>query len=291
MPKLCRRPLRTSQGALDAGVGHDSGDLPVSGRSRPRPEGLAGGLRRRRTERVDEFETAEQFERDGDLAPVLGAVLQGPDPDRGGLKVDVLGANGQGFRNPGAGVGEREGESLVGRPQRPGGGLEEAPALIGSETFGRAEIRGSARRWSSSEQAPRLRGVHGFSRDALEELFGKKTFPDRQRGLYKGEILIFVSPFDRSPGARQIARHDRERVQGHRGNRPVFPKPAQRRKLERGVGAERRGMGRERLPPDVVVGVIHAGAERGSGAVVVVYGADFCKRPAATLQTVDRNLS
>ena len=74
--------------------------------------------------------------------------------------------------------------------------------------FGRAEVRSFARRRSSSEQASRLCGMHGFSRDAFEEVFGKKTFPDRQRGLYKGEILIFVFPFDASPGARQIARHD-----------------------------------------------------------------------------------
>ena len=49
---------------------------------------------------------------------------------------------------------------------------------------------------SSGQQAPGLRGTHGFSHDALEELFGKESFPDRQRGLHKREILIFISPFD-----------------------------------------------------------------------------------------------
>ena len=37
-------------------------------------------------ESLDEFEGAEQFEREGNLAPALGATLQGPVPERGGLK-------------------------------------------------------------------------------------------------------------------------------------------------------------------------------------------------------------
>ena len=60
---------------------------------------------------MDEFEGAEQIGRDGDLALVLGAALQGPDPDRGGLEVDVHRPDGPGFGDPGAGV--REGEGLV----------------------------------------------------------------------------------------------------------------------------------------------------------------------------------
>ena len=75
-----------------------------------------------------------------DLAPTLGAALQGPDPDRGALEVDVPGANGQGFGNPGAGMGEREGEGLVGWPRRPGGGLEETPAFIGCEVLAAAGV-------------------------------------------------------------------------------------------------------------------------------------------------------
>ena len=35
------------------------------------------------------------------------------------------------LKHSGALVGEREGESLFGRPRRPGGGLEETPAFIG----------------------------------------------------------------------------------------------------------------------------------------------------------------
>ena len=35
---------------------------------------------------MDEFESAEQIGRDRKLAPALGAALQGPDPDRGGLE-------------------------------------------------------------------------------------------------------------------------------------------------------------------------------------------------------------
>ena len=41
----------------------------------------------------------------------LGAALLGPDPDRGGLEVDVPGIDGQGFGDTGAGMGE----GLVGR--------------------------------------------------------------------------------------------------------------------------------------------------------------------------------
>ena len=89
---------------------------------------------------MDELESAEQLERDGNFAPALRAALQGPDPDRGGLRVDVPGANGQGFENPGTGVGEREGEGLVGWPRRPGGGLEETPAFIGSEVLAAAGV-------------------------------------------------------------------------------------------------------------------------------------------------------
>ncbi len=69
------------------------------------------------------------------IAPAFGATLQGPDPDRGGLEVDVLGANCQGFGNPGTGVGKRERRSLAGWPRRPGGGGEETPAFIGGEVL------------------------------------------------------------------------------------------------------------------------------------------------------------
>ena len=44
---------------------------------------------------MDELKGAEQLGRDGDLALVLGAALQGPDPDRGGLEVDVHGPDGR----------------------------------------------------------------------------------------------------------------------------------------------------------------------------------------------------
>ena len=63
----------------------------------------------------------------------IGAALQGPYPDRGSLEADVPRANGQGFENPGAGVGERERKTLVGRSQRSGGGLENTPACLGGE--------------------------------------------------------------------------------------------------------------------------------------------------------------
>ena len=43
---------------------------------------------------MDELEGAEQFRRDGDLASALGAALQGPDLERGGLDVDVDGSDG-----------------------------------------------------------------------------------------------------------------------------------------------------------------------------------------------------
>ena len=87
--------LRTCLGLLDADVGHGPGDLPMGGRPRSGLEGFAGGLRRRRAERMDELEGAEQLGRDVDLALVLGAALQGPD--RGGLEVDVHRPDGQGL--------------------------------------------------------------------------------------------------------------------------------------------------------------------------------------------------
>ena len=59
--------------------------------------------------------------------------LQGPDPDRGGL--NVHGPDGQGLGALGAGVGEREGEGLVGRPRRPGGDFEEVLPFIGGKVL------------------------------------------------------------------------------------------------------------------------------------------------------------
>ena len=79
---------------------------------------------------MDELEGVEQLGRDGDLAPVLGAALQGPDPDRGGLEVDIHGPDGQGLGDPGAGVGEREGEGLVGRSRRQARGFEVAEEFM-----------------------------------------------------------------------------------------------------------------------------------------------------------------
>ena len=84
---------------------------------------------------MDELDGAEQLGRDGDLPPVLGAALQGPDPDRGGLVVDVHRPDGQGLGDPGAGVGENVGERLVGRPRRQARGFEEALALIGGQVL------------------------------------------------------------------------------------------------------------------------------------------------------------
>ena len=102
--------LRAGLKPFDVGIGHGPGEFPVGGRSRPRSEGLAGSLCRRRADRVEELEGAEQLGRDGDLVPALGAALQVSDPDRGGLAVDVAGKVGQGFGDPGASVGERESE-------------------------------------------------------------------------------------------------------------------------------------------------------------------------------------
>ena len=118
MPKPCRRPFVHAWGPSTLASANGPGDFSVGGRPRPGLEGPAGGLRRRRAERMDELEGAEQLGRDGDLAPVLGAALQGPYPDRGGLEVDVHGPDGQGLGDPGAGVGEREGEGLVGHDAR-----------------------------------------------------------------------------------------------------------------------------------------------------------------------------
>ena len=66
---------------------------------------------------MDELEGVEQHERKRDFASVLGAALQGPNPDRGGLEVDVDGTDDQGLGDPGPGVGEQEGEGLILRPR------------------------------------------------------------------------------------------------------------------------------------------------------------------------------
>ena len=124
--------LWTSLRAVDAGTGHDPGDLPVCGRPEPRPEGPAGGLRRCRAERVDELKGAEQCGRDWDLTPVLDAALQGPDPDRGGSRSTSLGQLPR-LRKPSAGVGERQRKSLVGRQRHPG--RRRAGDRGSSETF------------------------------------------------------------------------------------------------------------------------------------------------------------
>ena len=89
---------------------------------------------------MDELEGAEQIGRDGDFAPVLGAALQGPSPDRGGLELDVHGPNGQGPGDPGAGVGEREDEGLVGRPWCQARGFKIALALIGGQVLPAAGV-------------------------------------------------------------------------------------------------------------------------------------------------------
>ena len=79
---------------------------------------------------------------------MLGAALQGPDPDRGGLEVDVHRPDGQGLGDPGAGVGEREGEGLVGWPRRQARGFEEALAL--NETLCRFCLIGAE--WTAPRQ-------------------------------------------------------------------------------------------------------------------------------------------
>ena len=52
-----------------------------------------------------------------ELSGLTHSGTAGPDPDRGGLEVDVDGADGQGLGDPGTGVVECEGEDLVGRPR------------------------------------------------------------------------------------------------------------------------------------------------------------------------------
>ena len=130
--------LRGCFGTLDADVGHGPSDLPVGGRPRSRPEGLAGSLRLRRAHRVDELEGEDRLGRNWDLAPAPGAALQGPYP--GGLEVDVDGADGQGLGDVSDDMRQGECKSLVGRLRCPGGDFEEAPALIGGEVLAAAGI-------------------------------------------------------------------------------------------------------------------------------------------------------
>ena len=126
--------LRAGLGALDAGIGHDPGDLPVGGRPGLGPEGPAGGgFRRRRAERVDELEGAEQLGRDRSLARTLGAALQGLDPDRGGLRSTSLGqtARASETRAPVWASVSAKVWSV---------GFEETPAFIGGEVLAAAGV-------------------------------------------------------------------------------------------------------------------------------------------------------
>ena len=75
----------------------------------------------------------EQLGRDGDLAPVLGAALQGPD--RGGLEVNVHRPDGQGLGDPGAG-----GARMRAKVWSAGRGFEEALALIGDQLLAAAGV-------------------------------------------------------------------------------------------------------------------------------------------------------
>ena len=54
----------------------------------------------------------------GHLAPTLCAALQGPDPERGSLKIDI-----------GESDGQSERKRLIGWPRYQARGLEEAPAF------------------------------------------------------------------------------------------------------------------------------------------------------------------
>ncbi len=69
---------------------------------------------------------------------MLGAALQGADPDRGG--VDVVGAEREDLGDAGAGVSRGEGEGQVGGLRGAGGGREEAGALVRGEVFAAAGV-------------------------------------------------------------------------------------------------------------------------------------------------------
>ena len=88
---------------------------------------LRGEPRAERPERVDELKSTQEFRRDRDLAPVLGAELRAADPD--GVEVDFLGVQREDLGDPRAGVRQGEREGLVGGLPGAGGGLEEASAL------------------------------------------------------------------------------------------------------------------------------------------------------------------
>ena len=126
--------------AGDAGVGHDCGDAPVGGGAGKRPEWLRGAPGAQRSERMDEFEGAEELRWDRDLAPVFRATLEGPDANGAGVEVDVLGAQGEDLGDAGAGVSQGQREGLVGGLPGACGGLEEAGAFVRGEVFSAAGV-------------------------------------------------------------------------------------------------------------------------------------------------------
>ena len=149
-----------------------------------------------------ELEGAAQFGRSRDLALALGTALQGLDPDRGRLEADVGGSNGQGLRDPGAGVCESEGESLVLGPRRQSCGFEEAPAITGGELFAAAgsdepEIAGQPRHFARRSVRPGLSATPsldlpgpGILRDRAQRGGPRRTRNERVRVFRLGLIYI-----------------------------------------------------------------------------------------------------
>lgn len=81
-------------------------------------------------ELVDELELAKVCIGEGDFAPVLGAALEGPEPDGVVREIDVLDACGEGLGDPAPGVGEGGGEGGNAGVGRGPGCFEETPAFV-----------------------------------------------------------------------------------------------------------------------------------------------------------------
>ena len=97
---------------------------------------LRGEPRAERPERVDELKSTQEFRRDRDLAPVLGAELRAADPD--GVEVDFLGVQREDLGDPRAGVPKASAKVWS------AGCLARAAALRKRPRFRRGEVCAAA---------------------------------------------------------------------------------------------------------------------------------------------------
>ena len=86
------------------------------------------------------LEIPYQFGRHRYLAPVPDPTLERADPGDAGVEVHIECPHRQDLAHPGADVGDRGQERLVGRPFDVRGRGDEAPALVGRQVLAAAPV-------------------------------------------------------------------------------------------------------------------------------------------------------